>query len=173
LSQLDRGQSTNLDLLVAEKYLHEVKRWFCITNLKLAEDIGIDILAYDSRNRSFYHIELSTSFRFPLRAKSTMTLEGRSHKNGLDYFSRERFDREVVTSYLERLFGSSDYRKVILVLDIHPQDKIAVQETAKKMKIEIWYMQDIIVALSEIAGEDSTDETLRIIRMCKAVLKRY
>jgi len=161
------------DLLIAEKYLHEVKRWFCITNLKLGEEVGADILAYDSRNKNFYQIELATSSRFPLRIKSTMTFDGRSHKNGLDFFAREKFDREMITSYLHRLFGTSDYNKVILVLDIFPQDREALKEAAKKMKIEIWLMRDIILALSEIEAENSTDETIRIIRLCKSALKRY
>jgi hypothetical protein len=161
------------DLHTAEKYLHEVKRWFCITNLKLAGDIGMDLLAYDSRNRSFYQIELGTSSRLPLRAKSTMTLDGKSHKNGLDYFLRERFDRVEIISYLERLFGISDYHKVLLVMDVYSQDRETVKETARRMNVEIWLMRDLILALSEIEGEKSTDETLRIIKLCKAALKRY
>jgi hypothetical protein len=166
-SQLDA------DLLIAERYLHEVKRWFCITNLKLSEETGVDILTYDSRNKNFYQIELSTSSRFPLRVKSTMTLDGKSHKNGLDFFLREKFDREMIISYLQRLFGTSEYRKVILVLDIYPQDREAVKEAAKKMKIEIWLMRDLILALSEIEAENSSDDILRIIKLCKSALKRY
>ena len=102
-----------------------------------------------------------------------MALDGKSHKNGLDYFARDRFDRIEITSYLERLFGTSDFRRVILVMDIHPQDRESVKEAARKIKVEIWFMRDIILALSEIEGEDSSDETLRIIKLCKAALKRY
>jgi hypothetical protein len=102
-----------------------------------------------------------------------MASDGKSHKNGLDYFARDRFDRVEITSYLERLFESSDYRRVIVVIDVHSQDRESVKEAAKKIKIEIWLMRDIILALSEIESEDSSDETLRIIKLCKAALKRY
>jgi hypothetical protein len=93
------------DLHITEKYLHEVKRWFCISNLKLTGDVGMDLLAYDSRNRNFYQIELGTSSGLPLSTKATTTLDGKSHKNDLDYFARERFDRVEITTYLVALLS--------------------------------------------------------------------
>jgi len=64
--QFGRERSLDADLHIAEKYLHEVKRWFCISNLKLTGDVGMDLLVYDSRNRNF----LPNGVRHKLRTSS-------------------------------------------------------------------------------------------------------
>jgi hypothetical protein len=163
------------DVHIIEKYLHEIKHWFTISNLTLGRQVEVDLLAYDPRNYDLYHIESALGpSNLPLRAKSTMNITGDSNKNGLDYFSRERFDSEVVKSFLGRLSDrQKEHRRILVARNIDARQSESVKQEAKTMGIEIWLMRNIIQSLAGMDIKDSSDDVIRTIELCREELKRY
>lgn len=149
-----------------EKYFHEVLRCFTMTNIRLKGGKEIDLLAVNPRTGEKWHVEARVSTTFKLRVESTKTKNGRSHKDGLDYFYEEKFNHPTVKEAVKKIFGSGDYKKVIVVWGVK-ENKVFAK--AKNLGIEIWLIADLIKELKEqiekgqIKG--SRDDILRTIEL--------
>ena len=143
-----------------------VKKCFTMTNIRLKGGKEIDLLAVNPRTGEKWHVEARVSTTFKLRVKSTKTKNGRSHRDGLDYFYEEKFNHPTVKETVKRIFGSEDYKKVIVVWGVREN---RVFEEAKKLDIEVWLIRELIEELkkqikqSRIAG--ARDDVLRTIEL--------
>lgn len=101
---------------------------------------------------------------FRIRVRNMETARGRKHRRGLDTLSREKFEHPLVKERVEEVFGSMEYRKVLVVWEVEDQ---AVIETARRdYGIEIWKVSDILGELEERLGTNGyRDEVLRTIQL--------
>ena len=154
---------------IIEKYLQHVKKWLTMTNIGLQKKKEIDLLAINPKTGEKHHIEsrVSISSFGKLRLHETKRSNGTSFRNGLDYFSREKFDNPVMVNGVREIFGDTNYGKILVVWDVEEESVIAVAK--EKFGIEIWYMEEIIdeineaIALGKIKG--SRDDVLRTVEL--------
>jgi hypothetical protein len=66
---------------------------------------------------------------FRIRLVDTYTRDGHPHKLGLDTLSKIKFEPPVVVSACREIFGSSEYKKILVVWDVQEPSLI---EQAKK-----------------------------------------
>jgi hypothetical protein len=132
---------------IVERYLQLVKRCFTMTNIMLEGGKEIDLLAVNPISGEKYHIEVRVTIGrgFRLRMIDTQTKSGRKHRRGMDTLSEIKFVPPTVVKAITEIFGSSDYRKVLVVWEIEGKELI---EQAKSLYgIEVWNISDILSAL--------------------------
>lgn len=151
---------------IVDRYMQLVKKCLTMTNVVLRGGKEIDLLAFNPVSGDEFHIEvrIATGRGFRLRMKDTQTKNGRKHKRGLDTLNEIKFAHPIVTDKVKQIFGSSDYKKVLVVWDVQKSEVI---EQAKAIYgIEIWKISDI---LSEIVKEVKTrpyrDDVLRTLQL--------
>ena len=92
------------------------------------------------------------------------TKDGRKHRRGLDTLNEIKFVHPTVTNKVTEIFGTSDYKKVLVVWDV--QNNAVIKQAKDVYGIEIWLVSDI---LSEIIKEVKTrpyrDDVLRTIQL--------
>jgi len=143
-----------------------LKKCFTITNVMLGGGKEVDLLAYNPRTNEKYHIEVRVTIGrgFRLRLVDTQTKDGRKHRRGLDTLNEIKFVHPTVTNKITEIFGSSDYKKVLVVWDV--QNNAVIKQAKDVYGIEIWLVSDI---LSEIIKEVKTrpyrDDVLRTIQL--------
>ena len=119
---------------IVERYMQLVKRCFTMTNIMLQGGKEIDLLAFDPRSGDKYHIEVRVAIGkgFKIRLEDTHTSDGRPHKVGLDTLSKIKFEPQVVVSACREIFGSSEYRKILVVWDV--QDPYVADEGKEALR---------------------------------------
>ena len=136
-----------------------------MTNVRCKGGKEIDLLAINPITKEKYHIESRVSTTFKLREKATMKENGTSHKNGLDYFKREKFEHQAVTTRIKELFGDLNYSKVLVVHDTEEPTKSFIQRALKKFGIYV-LMKDIIADLKEeVKVKGSRDDIMRFVEL--------
>jgi len=126
----------------------------------------IDLLAYNPQTNEKYHIEVrvTTGRGFRLRMRDTQTKKGYKHRRGLDTLNEIKFTPQTVVDSVKEIFGSSEYKKVLVVWDV--QDSEVIEQAKVVYNIEIWKISDI---LSEIVKEVKTrpyrDDVLRTLQL--------
>ena len=102
-----------------------------------------------------------------LKLKETRRSDGRSHKNGVDYFSREKFDHVIVVNGVREIFGDANYRKVLVVWDVEDPSVISIAK--ENYGIEIRYMMEILYeierAIHSRVIKGSRDDVLRTVEL--------
>ena len=137
-----------------------------MTNIMLKGGKEIDLLAYNPQTNEKYHIEVrvTTGRGFRLRLIDTQTKNGRKHKRGVDTLCEIKFKPQIVVDKVKEIFGSPDYRKVLVVWDV--QNNAVIKQAKDAYGIEIWLISDI---LNEIVKEVKTrpyrDDVLRTIQL--------
>ena len=126
----------------------------------------IDLLAFDPISKEKFHIEvrIATGKGFRLRLVDTQTKNGRKHRRGLDTLNEIKFSHPTVVNAVKEIFGSNEYKKVLVVWDVEEESVI---EKAKSLYgIDVWKMSDI---MGELIGEVKTkayrDDVLRTIQL--------
>jgi hypothetical protein len=151
---------------IVERYLQLVKRCFTMTNIMLEGGKEIDLLAVNPISGEKYHIEVRVTIGrgFRLRMIDTQTKSGRKHRRGMDTLSEIKFVPPTVVKAITEIFGSSDYRKVLVVWEIEGKELI---EQAKSLYgIEVWKISDILSALiQEVKTKAYRDDVLRTIQL--------
>jgi len=79
-----------------------------MTNIQLKGKKEIDLLAVNPVLNQYYHIESRVSTTFKLREKATYTKDGRCHRNGLDYFRKEKFEHSTVKQRILKCLETSN-----------------------------------------------------------------
>ena len=100
---------------IIEKYFQEILGCFTMTNIKCRGGKEIDLLAINPFANQRYHVEARVSTTLPLGLPETKTKTGKSNKNGVDYFSREKFNHPYVIEKIKDYFGTQQYEKLIVV----------------------------------------------------------
>lgn len=143
-----------------------VRKCLTMTNVMLGGGKEIDLLAFNPVSGEKFHIEVrvATGRGFRLRLVDTQTKNGRKHRRGVDTLNEIKFEPPIVVNNIKKIFGSSDYKKVLVVWAVQNDDVI---EQAKAVyDIEVWKISDI---LSEIVKEVKTrpyrDDVLRTIQL--------
>jgi hypothetical protein len=161
-----KGEILEPEVHIVERYMQLVKKCFTMTNVMLGGGKEVDLLAYNPRTNEKYHIEVRVTIGrgFRLRMKDTQTKNGRKHRRGLDTLNEIKFIHPTVTNKVAEIFGSSDYKKVLVVWDV--QNNAVIKQAKDVYGIEIWLVSDI---LSEIIKEVKTrpyrDDVLRTIQL--------
>jgi len=151
---------------IVDRYMQLVKKCFTMTNVMLGGGKEVDLLAYNPRTNEKYHIEVRVTIGrgFRLRMKDTQTKNGRKHRRGMDTLATIKFEPQIVVEKVNEIFGSSDYKKVLVIWDV--QNNAVIKQAKDVYGIEIWLVSDI---LSEIIKEVKTrpyrDDVLRTIQL--------
>ena len=126
----------------------------------------IDLLAVNPVSGEKFHIEVrvATGRGFRLRMVDTQTKKGYKHRRGLDTLNEIKFAPKIVVNSIKKIFGTSDYKRVLVVWDV--QDSEVIEQAKAVYGIEVWKISDI---LSEIIREVKTrpyrDDILRTVQL--------
>jgi hypothetical protein len=137
-----------------------------MTNVMLGGGKEVDLLAYNPRTGEKYHIEVRVTIGrgFHLRLIDTQTKDGRKHRRGLDTLNEAKFVHPTVANKVTEIFGSSDYRKVLVVWEV--QDSKVIDQAKAVYGIEVWKISDILSEMmSKIGTKSYRDDALRIVQL--------
>jgi hypothetical protein len=160
------GASLEPEVHIVERYMQLVKKCFTMTNVMLEGGKEIDLLAVDPISGAKYHIEVRVAIGrgFRLRMVDTQTKSGRKHRRGMDTLNEIKFAHPTVVKAVMEIFGSSEYKKVLVVWDV--EEKSVIEQAKNRYNIEVWKMSDI---MSELIGEVKTkayrDDVLRTVQL--------
>ena len=151
---------------IIEKYFQEVLHCFTMTNIRCKGGKEIDVLAMNPITGKKYHIESRVSTTFKLREQATEKKDGTSHKDGLNYFKKEKFEHSTVLARVKELFGDLDYEKVLVVHDTEEPRDALIQKALDKYGIHILLMKDVIADLKEeVEVRGSRDDVMRFVEL--------
>jgi hypothetical protein len=156
---------------IVDRYMQLVKKCFTMTNVMLEGGKEIDLLAVNPISGEKFHIEVRVTIEkaFRLRLVDTQTKNGRKHKRGMDTLNEIKFSHPTVVKAVTEIFGSSEYRKVLVVWDV--EEESVIEQAKSLYEIEIWKMSDV---LSELAKEVKTkayrDDVLRTVQLISSRL---
>ena len=151
---------------IVDRYMQLVKKCFTMTNVMLGGGKEIDLLAFNPVSGEKFHIEvrIATGRGFRLRMVDTQTKNGRKHRRGLDTLNEIKFAPPIVVNSIKEIFGSSDYRKVLVVWDV--QDSEVVEQAKAVYDIEVWKLSDILSEMmKEIGTKSYRDDVLRTVQL--------
>jgi hypothetical protein len=150
---------------IVDRYMQLVKKCFTMTNVVLEGGKEIDILAYNPLTLEKYHIEVrvATGKGFRLRMVDTQTKKGFKHRRGLDTLNESKFVHSIVTDTTKQIFGSSKYRKVLVVWDVENAE--VVTKAKALYDIEVWKIPDILNEMKkELKTQPFRDDVLRTMQ---------
>jgi hypothetical protein len=137
-----------------------------MTNIRCKGGKEIDLLAMNPITGEKHHIESRVSTTFRLREKATKKENGTSHKDGLDYFKKEKFDHEMVIARIKELFGDLNYNRVLVVHGTEEPTDSFIQKAFQKFGIHVLLMKDIIADLTEeVKIKGSRDDIMRFVEL--------
>jgi len=142
-----------------------------MTNIMLEGGKEIDLLAFNPVTGDKFHIEvrIATGRGFRLRMKDTQTKNGRKHKRGLDTLSLIKFQPQIVVDKVKEIFGTSHYKKVLVVWDV--QNSEVIEQAKEVYGIEVWKISDILSEMMrEIGTKSYRDDALRIVQLISKMM---
>jgi hypothetical protein len=151
---------------IVDRYMQLVKGCFTMTNIMLEGGKEIDILAFNPLSQEKYHIEVrvATGKGFRLRVKDTQTKKGYKHRRGLDTLNEIKFGHPVVSSKVQQIFDSSEYKKILVVWDV--EDAEVVNQAKAKYDIEVWKVSDILdQIMTRVETKSYRDDILRTLQL--------
>jgi hypothetical protein len=160
------GASLEPEVHIVERYMQLVKKCFTMTNVMLEGGKEIDLLAVNPVSGEKFHIEVRVTIEkaFRLRLVDTQTKNGRKHRRGLDTLNEIKFAPQTVVNAVKQIFGSSEYRKVLVVWDV--EDDSVIEQAKSLYGIEVWKMSDLMGELiQEVKTKAYRDDVLRTIQL--------
>jgi hypothetical protein len=160
------GEILEPEVHIVDRYMQLVKKCFTMTNIMLEGGKEIDLLAINPQSGDKYHIEVrvATGRGFRLRLVDTQTKNGRKHRRGLDTLNEIKFSHPTVVNAVKEVFGSGEYRKVLVVWDV--EDNRVMEQAKSRYNIEIWKISDIISELmQEVKTKPYRNDVLRTIQL--------
>lgn len=143
-----------------------VKKCLTMTNIMLRRGKEIDLLAFNPRTGEKYHIEVrvATGRGFRLRMVDTQTKNGHKHRRGLDTLNEIKFAPLIVVNSIKEIFGSPEYKKVLVVWDV--QDSKVIEEAKAVYDIQVWNISDILNELmKEVKTKPYRNDVLRTVQL--------
>jgi hypothetical protein len=162
------GVAMEPEVHIVDRYMQLVKGCFTMTNIMLKGGKEIDLLANNPRSTEKYHIEVRVAIGkgFRLRMKDTQTKNGRKHRRGLDTLSVIKFEPQIVVDSVKRIFGSSDYKRVLVVWNV--QNSEVIKQAKMVYGIEVWKMPDIIdQIMRRVETKAYRDDVLRTLQLVR------
>jgi len=138
-----------------------------MTNIRCKGNKEIDLLAMNPKTLEKYHVESRVSTTFKLKSKDTYSIRGNvkiPHRDGIDFFHREKFKHKNVKEKILEIFGKEPYQKILVVWDVDNPSVISLAE--RKYNIEIRFIDEIIdeiIDKGKVRG--SRDDVLRLIEL--------
>ena len=126
----------------------------------------IDLLAVNPVSGEKFHIEVRVAIGrgFRVRMVDTQTKSGRKHRRGMDTLNEIKFTPPTVVKAITEIFGSSEYRKVLVVWEV--EDESVIEQAETRYSIEIWKMTNIIGELiQEVKTKAYRDDVLRTVQL--------
>lgn len=164
-----QGEHLEPEVHIVERYLQLVKKCFTMTNIMLEGGKEIDLLAVNHVSGEKYHIEVRVAIGrgFKIRLIDTQTKSGVKHRRGIDTLNEIKFSPPAVVSACREIFGSTEYKKILVVWDVEEPEVI---EQAKEVYgIEVWRISDIITELMrEVGTKAYRDDVLRLAQLISA-----
>ena len=164
--RLASGECLEPEVHIVDRYLQLVKKCFTMTNVMLEGGKEIDLLAVNPISGTKYHIEVRVAIGkgFRLRLVDTQTKNGRKHRRGMDTLNEIKFSHATVVKAVTEIFGTSHYRKVLVVWDV--EEKNVIEQAKSLYDIEVWKMSDIMNELiQEVKTKAYRDDVLRTIQL--------
>jgi hypothetical protein len=165
-----RGQlEVEPEVHIVDRYLQLVKKCFTMTNVMLEGGKEIDLLAINPISGEKYHIEVrvATGKGFRVRLIDTQTKSGRKHRRGIDTLNEIKFSHPTVVKAVRKIFGSSEYKKVLVVWDV--EEKSVIEQAKSLYNIDIWKISDIMSELiKEVKTKAYRDDVLRTLQLISA-----
>jgi len=150
------------EVQIVEKYFQLIRHCFTMTNIRCKGNKEIDLLAVNPIKPEYYHVESRVSTTFKLGENATYTKDGRCHRDGLDYFSKEKFEHPLVKEKIRELFGASKYRKWLVVWQVRNEN--LVMKALHEYDIEIYWIHELIANLrQQKLTSGSRDVVMRMI----------
>ena len=149
---------------IVDRYMQLVKKCFTMTNIMLEGGKEIDLLAVNPISGEKYHIEVRVTIEkaFRIRMVDTQTRSGRKHRRGIDTLNAIKF--KPVEEAAKEMFGSSEYKKVLVVWDV--EDKSVIEQAKSVYDIEIWKMAGLMNQLMrEVKTKPYRNDVLRTIQL--------
>jgi hypothetical protein len=149
---------------IVERYMQLVRKCFTMTNVMLAGNKEIDLLAVNPISREKYHIEVRVTIEkgFRIRMVDTQTKKGQKHRRGLDTLNAIKF--KPVEDAVKEIFGDANYKRVLVVWDV--EEDSVIEKAKSDYGIEIWKMADIISELMrEVGSKAYRDDILRTVQL--------
>lgn len=143
-----------------------VRKCFTMTNVMLEGGKEIDLLAVNPISAEKYHIEVRVAIGkgFRLRLIDTQTKNGRKHRRGMDTLNEIKFSHPTVAKAVTEIFGSSEYRKVLVVWDV--EEESVIGQAKSLYDIEVWKMSDLMDELiQEVKTKAYRDDILRTLQL--------
>ena len=137
-----------------------------MTNIMLEGCKEIDLLALNPVSGEKYQIEVRVTIGrgFRLRMTDTQTKSGRKHRRGMDTLNKIKFSPSNVVKVVTEIFGSSEYKKVLVVWEV--EDKNVIEQAKNFYGIEVWKMSDILNELiQEVKTKGYRDDVLRTVQL--------
>jgi hypothetical protein len=160
------GASLEPEVHIVDRYMQLVRKCFTMTNVMLEGGKEIDLLAINPMSGEKFHIEVRVTIEkaFKLRVIDTQTKNGRKHRRGLDTLNGIKFTPQTVVNAVEEIFGSSEYKKVLVVWDV--EDEGVIEQAKSIYDIEVWKVSDIMCRLMrEVKTKPYRDDVLRTIQL--------
>jgi hypothetical protein len=160
------GASVEPEVHVVDRYMQLVRKCFTMTNIMLEGGKEIDLLAVNPVSGEKFHIEVRVTIEkaFRLRLKDTQTRNGRKHRRGVDTLNEIKFAPQTVVNAIKEIFGTSEYKKVLVMWDV--EEKTLIEQAKSLYNIEIWKMSDIMRELIwEVETKSYRDDVLRTIQL--------
>ena len=113
-----------------------------------------------------FHVEVRVTIEraFRLRLMDTQTRNGRKHRRGMDTLNEIKFSHPTVVKAVTEIFGSSEYKKVLVVWDV--EEKNVIEQAKSLYDIEVWKMSAIMGELvREVKTKAYRDDVLRTIQL--------
>ena len=82
----------------------------------------------------------------------------------MDTLNEIKFTPPIVTKAIEDIFGSSEYKKVLVAWEV--EDERVIGQARTQYNIEVWKMSDILNELIEEVGTKAfRDDILRTVQL--------
>lgn len=150
---------------IVDRYMQLVKKCFTMTNVVLSGGKEIDLLAVNPISGEKFHIEVRVAIKgFRLRLIDTQTKSGRKHRRGLDTLSEIKFVHPTVVNAVKEIFGSGEYKRVLVVWDV--EDSKVIEQAKSVYNIDVWKISSIINELMrKVKSRAYRDDILRTIQL--------
>ncbi len=162
---------------IVEAYVRYVMGWFTIPNIKCGQQMEIDLLAVDLKQKKRlrrYHIEsgVSISRGFSLLTNDSYSpeelkkrLKMPRQRRTLGYFTERKFAHPGVLEKLKEYgFVPGNYTRVIVSWGWKPD----VEAAAKQAGVRLWDFKEILREIADRYQSDRTyfiDDTMRTLQL--------
>jgi hypothetical protein len=118
-------------------------------------------------------VEARVSTTFSLKEKDTYSKRGNlkiPHRDGIDFFHREKFNHQFVREKIQEIFGNSKYCKILVVWNTEDNFAQLPQIAKQKYDFEVRGLRGIIHDLTQKRVTfGSRDDVLRIMELVSLV----